>query len=665
MKNLFRAVRLALRRKWTLAAAAFCSLMIALCWGANIGAIYPFIQIVFRGDSLHDWVDGKIAAAMKETRELDAELAALATERPGAGPQRRAEIDRERGFLENRRKAEQDSLGMTRRLKPHIERYLPDDPFQTLLLVAAFLFLGTLVKDVFLMLNTGCISRVVQWTTLQLRNQFIDHTIRMDVAALNENRTGGLVSRFNSDLSSISTGVGTFYGESFREPLKLLVCLSGAAMVSWRLLFFSMLITPLSFFLVNRLGRLIKHTVKRSLSESAVIVQRLCEVYGGIQAVKAFTMEAAERARLQELTRQMYRRSIKLSFYIALAKPINELFGIGVVCIALIGGGYLVLNQETHLLGIKMSARPLDFGAVTLFFGFLIGASDPARKLSFVINELHRAAAAADRLYPLLDEKPTIADPARPAKPPKRQAEVVFDRVSFHYRPDQPVLNEIELRIPFGQTVAIVGPNGCGKSTLINLLPRFYDSNSGEIRLDFTSIREMSLFDLRSRIGMVTQQTLLFDDSVRDNIRYGSPDASDEQVIAAAKQAHAHEFIVGCLEQGYDTIVGERGNCLSGGQRQRIALARAILRDPAILILDEATSQVDPESERLIHEALEQFVRGRTAIVVTHRASTLSLADRIVVMENGRIVDSGAHRELLGRCEFYRRFHGSELKQSA
>ena len=326
MKNLFRAVRLALRRKWTLAAAAFCSLMIALCWGANIGAIYPFIQIVFRGDSLHDWVDGKIAAAEEETKSLDKELGKLDTERQTADVARRAEIDRERGFLESRRKAEQDSLAMTRRLKPHIERYLPDDPFQTLLFVAAFLFLGTLVKDIFLMLNTGCISRVVQWTTLELRNQFIDHTLKMDVAALSENRTGGLVSRFNNDLSSISAGVGTLFGETFREPLKLIVCFGGAAMVSWRLLFFSMLITPLSFFLVNRIGRLIKHSVKRSLSESAVIVQRLCEVYGGIQAVKAFTMEAAERARLHDLTRQMYRRTIKLSFYVALAKPVNELF---------------------------------------------------------------------------------------------------------------------------------------------------------------------------------------------------------------------------------------------------------------------------------------------------------------------------------------------------
>lgn len=665
MKNLFRAVRLALRRKFMLAAAAFCSLMVALCWGANIGAIYPFIQIVFRGDSLHDWIDGKIASAEKSSREISTEINQLRQRRPQANGQQQIAIDRQLGFLQSRLKAESDSLAMTRRLKPWIHGYLPDDPFRTLIVVAAFLFLGTLVKDTFLMLNTCCISRVVQWTTLQLRNQFIDHTLAMDVSALGESRTGGLVSRFTHDLSCISGGVGTLFGETFREPLKLLVCLGGAAMISWRLLLFSMLLTPLSFLLVSRLGRLIKHSVKRSLSESAVIVQRLCEVYVGIQAVKAFTMEAAEKARLHGLTRAMYRRTVKLTWYSSLAKPINELFGIGVVCVALIGGGYLVLNQETHILGIKMCDRPLDFGAVTLFFGFLIGASDPARKLSFVMNEMHRAAAAADRLFPLLDERPAIVDPPAAHPAPSRQAEVVFDRVTFHYHPDQPVLHDIQLRIPFGQTVAIVGPNGCGKSTLLNLLPRFYDPVSGQVRLDFTDIRDFRLSDLRGRIGMVTQQTLLFDDTVYDNIRYGSPTATREQVIAAAQQAHAHEFITQRLENGYETIVGERGGRLSGGQRQRIALARAILRDPALLILDEATSQIDPESERLIHSALEQFVRGRTAVIVTHRASTLSLADRIVVMNAGRIVDSGTHHELYSRCEFYRRFHGAELRQSA
>jgi ATP-binding cassette subfamily B protein/subfamily B ATP-binding cassette protein MsbA len=229
----------------------------------------------------------------------------------------------------------------------------------------------------------------------------------------------------------------------------------------------------------------------------------------------------------------------------------------------------------------------------------------------------------------------------------------------------EPVLRAIDLRIPFGESLAIVGSNGCGKSTLVNLVARFYDPVEGAVRLDGVDLRACRVRELRRKIGIVTQQTVLFDDTVMNNIRYGSLHATDEQVIAAAKKAHAHRFIVEKLDEGYDTIVGERGGRLSGGQRQRIALARAILRDPEILILDEATSQIDLESEQLIHQALREFTRGRTAILITHRLSTLTLADRILVMDAGRIADLGTHQELLGRCDIYRRLHQIQFRESA
>jgi ABC-type multidrug transport system fused ATPase/permease subunit len=248
---------------------------------------------------------------------------------------------------------------------------------------------------------------------------------------------------------------------------------------------------------------------------------------------------------------------------------------------------------------------------------------------------------------------------------PPQHAELIFDRVNCEYLPGQPVLNELSLKIPFGQCVAIVGPNGCGKSTLANLILRFYDPTSGAMRLDYTDLREVRQRDLRNIMGLVTQQPHLFDESVLENIRYGAFHASDEQVIAAAKKAHAHKFIEEVLEQGYHTNVGERGGRLSGGQRQRIALARAILRDPQILILDEATSQIDPESELLIHKALEQFIRGRTTIMITHRLSTLALADRILVMDAGRIVGDGRHGELLEKCDLYRRLHQTDFRETA
>ena len=240
-----------------------------------------------------------------------------------------------------------------------------------------------------------------------------------------------------------------------------------------------------------------------------------------------------------------------------------------------------------------------------------------------------------------------------------------MENVHFHYKAGTPILQEVNLQIGPRETIAIVGPNGCGKSTLLNLIPRFYDPVQGVVRYQNIDVRNLRLNDLRKKIGVVSQRSLLFEDTVLNNIRYGSPSASDEEVAEAAKQAHADQFIVRNLEHGYLTDVGQGGNRLSGGQRQRIALARAILRDPDILLLDEATSQIDPESERLIHRALEQFIRGRIAILVTHRLSTLTLANRIVVMKEGKIADIGSHHELMERCDLYARLHHNEFKKSA
>jgi ATP-binding cassette subfamily B protein/subfamily B ATP-binding cassette protein MsbA len=295
----------------------------------------------------------------------------------------------------------------------------------------------------------------------------------------------------------------------------------------------------------------------------------------------------------------------------------------------------------------------------------LLGVSDPARKMTEIFASVQGAVAAAERVYAMLDRQPTITDPASPKFVARPHRQLVFERVSFHYQRQIPVLRDISLEIEYGETLAIVGPNGCGKTTAINLIPRFYDPVAGSIRLDDIDLREVKLRDLRTRIGLVTQQTHLFHDTILNNIRYGSPRATDEEVVEAATKAHAHRFIVERLSKGYETLAGQGGNRLSGGQRQRIALARAILRDPEILILDEATSQIDLESEQLIQRALQEFVQGRTAVIITHRLSTLALADRILVMEGGRVADVGTHQELIARCALYQRLHDIQFKQSA
>jgi ATP-binding cassette subfamily B protein/subfamily B ATP-binding cassette protein MsbA len=300
-----------------------------------------------------------------------------------------------------------------------------------------------------------------------------------------------------------------------------------------------------------------------------------------------------------------------------------------------------------------------------VFYGFLIGTSDPARKLSSVVGSIQAGAAAADRVYAVLDQQPTIVDRTAARRLTTSTRDIEFRSVHFHYRAGEPVLKGIDLKIPFGETLAIVGPNGCGKSTLAKLMLRFYDPTQGSVHIGGVDLRQQKLRDLRRQIGTVTQHTWLFDDTVMNNIRYGRPHASDSEVISAARLAHADHFITHVLEHGYETQIGEAGGRLSGGQRQRIALARAILCDPAILILDEATSQVDVESEQLTHQALQQFKAGRTIMLITHRLTTLSLADRILVMDDGRISDLGTHDELVARCELYRRLYQVSLKAAA
>jgi ATP-binding cassette subfamily B protein/subfamily B ATP-binding cassette protein MsbA len=315
-----------------------------------------------------------------------------------------------------------------------------------------------------------------------------------------------------------------------------------------------------------------------------------------------------------------------------------------------------------------MSPRPLGLAALLTFYGALAGTADPLRKLSDIFTRLQRASAAADRIYAMLDREPEIQDPENPKPLPRHHRDLVFDQVEFAYQTGESVLQDINLTIRAGETIALVGPNGCGKSTLANLILRFADPTSGEVRVDGLRLPEVRVRDLRSQIGLVSQETLLFDDTVLNNIRYGASWASKEDVIRAAQAAHAHSFIESRLAEGYDTVVGSGGSRLSGGQRQRIALARTILHDPAILILDEATSQVDLESEQVIQQVLETFIKDRTAVIITHRLAVLTLADRIVVMEAGRILDVGTHEELIERCDLYRRLHRiqfSDLRQSA
>ncbi len=665
MGNFGRVVRLALRHYWTVAASVFCALVVAVLWGGNIGFIYPIVEVVGLNQSLSTWADNSIDTARRTIAEQGAAEERLNKQLAQAPPEAKAAISRDLRTATTRRQAAERDLALTERLKPWIDAYLPDDPFQTLAVLVGVLLVLTVVKDAFMALSTILASRAAQLASFDLRKQFYRRTLRMDLASFNESGTSDLLSRFTYDLDNLAGGVQTLFGRAVREPLKMIACLILAAYICWQLLVLSLVVAPLAGLLIGLLAKTLKRANRKALEEMSSLYAILLETFTGIMIVKAFTMERSERRRFHATSKNCYKKAMRIAVVDALVNPVTEVMGITIICTAILCGAYLVLTNETHLFGIKMCNQPLSLSALMAFYASLAGVSDPARRLAEVFNRLQRAAAASDRVYQMLDREPRVVDPPNPRVIGRHHRELAFEGVSFHYSPAQSVLQDIDLRIPFGETIAIVGPNGCGKSTLANLIPRFFDPIAGRVLLDGVDVRDVRLRDLRGQIGLVTQETLLCDDTVLDNLRYGCPQASRAAVIEAAKQAHAHKFIEQKLECGYETIVGQSGGRLSGGQRQRIALARAILRDPAILILDEATSQIDLESEQLIHKVLEQFIRHRTTIIITHRLATLALADRIVVMSSSRIADVGTHEQLLGRCELYRRLQQGQFKETA
>lgn len=637
MNNFARALKEAWRHWPALTIALCCSFGVAALWGANIAALFPIIETTLHGQSLQTWNHSRLEKAEQSLTAHEAEIKAMEERRSAeADPAVKRELGFQLDMLQSRVKVDRAGIYAAEQLQPIFERFLPSKPFATVTLIALLVAAATVLKQVLMLTDTMLVSYVSQSIARDVRGRIFDSALALDRPGFDRQGISGFTAHITHTTDMLANGITNFYGGAVTEPLRILACLGGAWFISWRLTLASLIFAPVAAFLILHLNRRIRGLSLRILNRSMGFHHVMLEVFNSLLTVQANTMEDFERDRFRESTGNIRRISLQATFYNSLTSPVTELLGMGILCTGVIVSGYLVINQETRIFGIPMSDKPLSITLVTVFFAMLVGASDPLRKLSSVITGVNNGMAAANLLYPMLDAKSQLVESTCPKLLPSPHERIEFRDICFSYDGTQPVLDQVNLTINRGDHLAIVGPNGGGKSTLVNLLCRFYDPQKGEVLSDGVALRDVSIRDLRSRIALVTQQTELFNETILHNIRYGRWDATEEEVFAAARVARAHDFISG-FPQGYQTIVGPNGQRLSGGQRQRIALARAFLRNAEILVLDEATSQIDIESEKLIHDALSDFGHDRTLIMITHRESTLSLATRIVRIEHGKL----------------------------
>ena len=480
-----------------------------------------------------------------------------------------------------------------------------------------------------------------------VRNQMMRHLQFMPLSFFSRHPSGTLISRIGSDATLLRSALTDSVTSFLKDTTSLIVLIVVAFIKDWFLASLAFVVFPASVLPVIRLSRKMKRFARRGQISTGTLTSYLQESIQGNRIVKAFGMEEYEIGRFMKENLYLFKQSLRVTRIRGIVSPTMELFAaFGIASVVWYGGSSVIAGTRT----------PGDFFA---FMTAMFLMYQPFKSLTRAYTMLHQGLAGAERVFEILDEAPSIADKpgARVAAPFARATE--FHDVSFSYGTD-PVLSHVNLTIRAGEMVALVGMSGAGKSTLADLIPRFYDVSSGRITLDGVDIRDLTLESLRAQVGIVAQHTFLFDDTVRNNIAYGDPQRSMDDIVAAAKAANAHEF-VSAMPQGYDSTVGEMGMQLSGGQRQRLAIARALLKDAPILILDEATSSLDSESERLVQDALEKLMTTRTTLVIAHRLSTIRNADRIVVLVDGAVAEEGTHEELLAHNGPYSRLYNLQL----
>lgn len=666
MRNFLRCLRVAWTYRVRLVLSVVCALLAAVFWSANFLAVHPVLKILGEKGSLSQSVQADIDAAVVDSDRTHEKLERHRAElqKSDSDTSRRKMLDGQISHEEWKLKVNGLMIYRLQLLKRVYDRLLPADPFRALLCLMVAVIVSFAIKGLFEASQDSLVGSVTSLTVFNLRNRLFRSALRMDVNQLSGKGPQDLQARFTNDTEILAAGLKSLFGRMVSEPLKALGCIVAACAISWRLTLLFLVLVPIGGYVMAMVGHMMKRASKRLLERMSDLHKILNESLNGIRVVKAFTMEPYERLRCRIAAREYYRRSMRVVRIDAFSDPVIELLGITGVMMAIAAGAYLVLRERTAIFGITLVSMPMDHETLLTYYTLLAAIADPIRKFASVYTKINSAAAAADRIVHTIDLQPTIHRNGLGPRLPAFSKTIEFRDVSFQYDQSRPILSKIDLSFRFGQTIAVVGRNGSGKTTLLGLLPRFQDPNDGSVLIDDVDIRGVNIRSLRKQIALVTQETILFDDTIANNIAYGQRRANKEQIVEAARRAFAHEFIEK-LPQGYDTPVGNLGRNLSGGEKQRLALARAMLRDPRLLILDEFTSQIDAESEAKIQLALQDFMKGRTTFIITHRLHTLESVDQIVLLEQGRVEAVGTHAELLGTSQLYRRLNEAHFQKRA